>query len=101
MNLHPLLCGFFVAFHLLPLVASQLQAPPQILPSRPLIRHVAPGEDWEMREGRFYRNGEWVFIKTGKMLRAFQQAKSGDEVIADIGLMIDRLNFNNFSLNGC
>ena len=99
MNGHSFLCGVFALSHSLPLVAGQLPATPQVLASRPLIRHAAPGEVWAMREGRFYRNGEWVFIKTGKLLRAFAEAKTADKVIAEIDLMVDQLNFNNFSLN--
>ena len=57
-----------------------------------MIRHVAQGEDWEMREGRFYRSGEWVFIKTGKLLRAFERTKTGDEVIADIEILDDEIS---------
>ncbi len=52
-----------------------------------------------MREGRFHRNGQWVFVKTGKMLRSFEQPGMADRVIADIDVMVGRLNYNNFSLN--
>ncbi len=93
----PLFLAVFIP--LLPGFTCQTPAATELPASRPLIRHVAPGEDWEMREGRFYRNGEWVFIKTGKLLRAFGDAKTADKVIADIDVMVDRLNFNNFSLN--
>src|SRR5688572_25778479 len=63
------------------------------------VREVASGEKWEIRKGRFYQNGEWVFLRTGKLLSGFGQADTADEAIADIDVMIDRLNFNNFSLN--
>jgi hypothetical protein len=71
----------------------------EVSESRPSICRVAPGETWELREGRFYRNGEWVFIKTGKLLRAFAEAKTADMVMADIDILMDWLNFNNISLN--
>src|SRR5262245_40127246 len=87
------------AIILLPLLDGQTAAAAPVPVLRPAVRHVAQDEDWEMREGRFYRNGEWVFIKTGKLLRAFEQPKTADAVIADIDVLVERLNFNNFSLN--
>ena len=95
----PLLLVGFTLLPWLPLFVCQTPAATEVPASRPLIRHVAQGEDWEMREGRFYRNGEWAFIKTGKLLRAFAEVKTADKVITDIDVMVDRLNFNNFSLN--
>jgi hypothetical protein len=67
--------------------------------TQPSVRRVAPNETWEMRQGRFYRNGQWVFLKTGKLLRPFDQSGTADGVIAEIDVMVDRLNYNNFSLN--
>src|SRR5688572_30642880 len=63
------------------------------------LREVSSDEKWEIRKGRFYQNGEWVFLKTGKLLSSFGEEGTADEVIADLDVMIDRLNFNNFSLN--
>jgi hypothetical protein len=89
----------FAALVLLPLLTAQTPAGSEVPASRPTVRQVAPGEEWAMREGRFHRNGQWVFIKTGKLLRAFADAKTADKAIADIDVLVDRLNFNNFSLN--
>ena len=99
MNRYTLRLGFITLFPWPLCLTGSTPAANELAAPRPLIRHVAPGEDWEMREGRFYRNGEWVFIKTGKLLRAFAEAKTADKVIAEIDVMVDRLNFNNFSLN--
>ncbi len=75
--------------------------PPETLPAaeRARPRRVAPGEEWLMRDGRFYRNGQWVFLKTGKLLRPFERPETADQVIAEIDAMIDRLHYNSFSLN--
>jgi hypothetical protein len=62
-------------------------------------RRVAPDEVWEIRNGRFYCNGQWVFLKTGKLLRAFEEPDTADRVIADIDVMVDKLNYNSFSIN--
>ncbi|MBI4581416.1 MAG: hypothetical protein HY718_17065 [Planctomycetes bacterium] len=74
-------------------------APARRATSQPGVRQVEPGETWEIRNGRFYRNGQWVFLKTGKLLRAFEQAEAAEQVIADIEVLVDRLNYNSFSLN--
>ena len=62
-------------------------------------RHVAAQETWEIRDGRFHQNGKWVFIKTAKLLDPFNQPETADKVIANIDVMVDRLQYNNFSIN--
>jgi hypothetical protein len=42
----------------------------------------SPRDNWEMRDGRFYDNGEWVFLKIAKPLRDFGNADSVDQLIA-------------------
>jgi hypothetical protein len=68
-------------------------------PAAPAVRKVAAGEEWKIRDGRFCRNGEWVFVKTGKILRAFDEVETADKLIADIDVLIDRFHFNNFAPN--
>jgi hypothetical protein len=54
---------------------------------------------WSIRNGRFYVDDQWVFLKSGKLLRAFGTATSADPFIADINVMIDQLHYNHVALN--
>ncbi|GMU20746.1 MAG: hypothetical protein AMXMBFR13_08420 [Phycisphaerae bacterium] len=77
-----------------------LSAPPSapaLPPSN--VRQVSAHERWELRDGRFYLNEQWVFLKTGKLLRPFERPEAADEAIADLDVLIKRLNYNNISLN--
>ena len=62
-------------------------------------RAVAPGERWTICNGRFHRNGQWVFLKSGKLLRPFHEPETAAKVIADIDVLSSRLHYNNFSIN--
>ncbi len=62
-------------------------------------RRVAANETWEIRDGRFHRNGRWVFLKTAKLLRNFADPRVGAATIGEIDLLIDRHHYSNFSLN--
>ncbi len=62
-------------------------------------RVVSADERWAIREGRFYQNGRWVFLRTGKLLRGFHDPQTADGVMQDIDVLSGRLNFNNFSIN--
>src|SRR5690242_284883 len=63
------------------------------------VRQVRPNETWEMNNGRFYRNGQWVFLKTAKLLDSFEDASKTDQIIAEIDILIDSLNYNNIAMN--
>ena len=53
---------------------------------------------WEIKNGKFYLDGEWVFLKIGKPLRDFSSLSHVDRLIADL----DRLRskyYNTIELN--
>ncbi len=62
-------------------------------------RQVRPNESWDFNNGRFYRNGQWVFLKSGKLLHSFDDAGKTNQIIGEIDALIDSLNYNNLSLN--
>ncbi|WP_410960005.1 hypothetical protein, partial [Salmonella sp. SAL4434] len=62
-------------------------------------RHPASDEAWEIVDGRLHVNGQWVFLKTGKLLRGYEKAGAADGAIRDIDVLAGRLGYNNFSLN--
>ena len=45
---------------------------------------TAPSKKWEIRDGRFYDNGEWMFLKVAKPLRNFGDENQVDQLIADL-----------------
>jgi hypothetical protein len=53
-----------------------------MVPFAPAL-HARP-EGWEIREGKFMRNGEWIFLKIGKPLRNFADPRDVDRLIADL-----------------
>lgn len=54
---------------------------------------------WSIRNGRFFVDEQWVFLKSGKLLRSFGTATSTNQFIADINVMIDQLHYNHVALN--
>jgi hypothetical protein len=62
-----------------------------ILPAQ--AQQDAPRDNWEMREGRFYDNGEWVFLKIGKPLNDYGSAERVDMMIA----ALDTLQAKNYN----
>ncbi|MFN7138136.1 MAG: hypothetical protein ACK4UN_02235, partial [Limisphaerales bacterium] len=54
---------------------------------------------WSIRNGRFYVDDQWVFLKSGKLLRNFGTATSSTQFINEINIMIDQLDYNHVSLN--
>ena len=46
---------------------------------------IARPEGCELRDGRLYVNGEWVFLKIGKPLRNFVRFAACDALIAQLG----------------
>src|SRR5688572_18536660 len=63
------------------------------------VRQVRPNETWDLANGRFFRNGQWVFLKSGKLLHSFDDASKTNQIIAEIDILIDSLDYNNLSLN--
>lgn len=53
---------------------------------------------WEIRDGRFFRDGEWVFLKIAKPLRNFADPATVDQLIADLDLLAKK-GYNTFELN--
>jgi hypothetical protein len=62
-------------------------------------RQVRPNETWDFNNGRFYRNGQWVFLKSGHLLHDFYDASKTNQIISEIDALIDNLNYNNISMN--
>lgn len=54
---------------------------------------------WSIRDGRFFVDDEWVFLKTGKLLRNFGSGSGVDRIIAEIDVMIDQLDYNHLVFN--
>lgn len=75
------------------------RSPDLLADARSRTRKPAPDETWTIRDGRFQRNGRWVFLKTGKLLRGFEDPATADRVIRDVDLLVDRHHYNHFSLN--
>lgn len=59
--------------------------------------HARPSE-WEIRDGKFFRDGEWVFLKIAKPLRNFADPADIDRLIADLDLLEEK-GYNAFALN--
>jgi len=55
-------------------------------------------KDWQIRNGRFYDNGKWVFLKIGKPLRNFADEVQVDELIADLET-IKKKGYNCLEIN--
>lgn len=55
-------------------------------------------EGCELRNGRLYVNGEWVFLKIGKPLRNFGDAAECDALIADLDTLKEK-HYNCLELN--
>lgn len=59
--------------------------------------HARP-EGCELRHGRLYVNGEWVFLKIGKPLRNFGDAAACDALVADLDTLKEK-HYNCLELN--
>lgn len=55
----------------------------------PTVGDSRPGE-WEIRDGRFFRDGEWQFLKIGKPLRNFASEKEVNQLIADLDVLEEK-----------
>lgn len=44
-------------------------------------------KDWEIRNGKFYENGEWVFLKIGKPLWNFADSSVVNRLIGDLDII--------------
>lgn len=69
------------------------------VPGQGKVRQVGPDETWEMRDGRFYQNGHWVFVRSGKFLDGLEHADAAERVIPIIDILVDKKDYNCFSLN--
>lgn len=52
----------------------------------------------ELRNGKLYVNGQWIFLKIAKPLRNFADAKAVDQLIADLPTLQDK-QYNCIELN--
>ena len=55
-------------------------------------------EGWKMRDGRFYDDGEWVFLKIAKPLRNFGSQAEVDQLIADLDILQEK-DYNTVGIN--
>jgi hypothetical protein len=54
-------------------------------------------KDWQIRNGKLYVDGKWVFLKIGKPLRNFANAESANQLISDLDI-IQRKGYNCLEL---
>ncbi|MCP4640061.1 MAG: hypothetical protein GY851_06500 [bacterium] len=57
-----------------------------------------PNRNAALRDGRFYVDGEWVFLKIGKPLRGFNNAGQIDQLIANLPRLQEK-GYNCLELN--
>lgn len=55
---------------------------------------VVEEQTWEIKDGKFFRNGEWVFLKIAKPLRNFADGNAVQQLIGDL----DRLKAKHFNV---
>jgi hypothetical protein len=53
---------------------------------------------WEIKEGKFYFDGEWEFLKIGKPLRNFANKEEVFRLINDLDILKDK-NYNTIEIN--
>src|SRR5690606_19183228 len=65
------------------------------------VNKVGPPEEsvdekpaWKIENGKFYRDGEWVFLKIAKPLRNFADGNAVQQLIGDL----DRLKSKRFNV---
>ena len=59
---------------------SKSDIPNPVLDANPLVDYTK----WEIKNGKFYLNGKWVFLKVGKPLINFADEQSVDRLIANL-----------------
>ena len=62
-----------------------------------LAEVTTSSERWELRDGRFYDDGEWVFLKIAKPLRNFGNKSQVDQLIAALDVLQAK-NYNCLEL---
>ncbi len=60
--------------------------------------YVADYSLWEIKNGKFYLNGKWVFLKIGKPLRDFSSDAQVNQLIADLDVL-QKKHYNTLELN--
>lgn len=68
-----------------------------LLPAR-LCAQTPPQHAWEIRDGKFYRNGEWIFLKVGKPLRNFADTAVVERLIDDWNVLKAK-HYNTIEIN--
>ena len=53
---------------------------------------------WEIKNGKFYLDGKWVFLKIGKPLRDFSSDAQVNQLIADLDIL-QKKHYNTLELN--
>ena len=64
----------------------------------PVWSQTQPQQDWEIRDGKFYSNGEWVFLKVAKPLRNFADAGAVDRLISELAVLQAK-DYNTIEIN--
>lgn len=63
-----------------------------------LSAQTPPQKAWEIRDGKFYRNGEWIFLKVGKPLRNFADTGAVERLIDDLDVLKAK-HYNAIEIN--
>ena len=60
--------------------------------------HLVDYNLWEIKSGKFYLDGEWVFLKIGKPLRNFSSDAQVNQLITDLDILQNK-HYNTLELN--
>ncbi|MDR2385198.1 MAG: hypothetical protein LBD80_06005 [Tannerella sp.] len=68
--------------------------PNPVIPPNPLVDYTR----WEIKDGKFYLDGEWVFLKIGKPLIDFSDESQVNRLINDLDVLREKY-YNTLELN--
>ncbi len=71
---------------------------PSDIPNPPLSEPVADYTKWKIENGKFYFDGKWIFLKTGKPLINLADANAVDRFISSLDIL-RRKYYTSFELN--
>jgi hypothetical protein len=103
-----LLLTLLIVFMVFPMCAEdnpEIVEPPEeelpmdSVPNPPVdMNPVVDYNLWEIKDGKFYLDGEWKFLKIAKPLRDFSSATAVNQLIADLDILRDKY-YNTIELN--
>lgn len=68
------------------------------IPNPPLSESVVDSSKWKIENGKFYFDGKWKFLKTGKPLINFTDANAVEQLIASLDILRQKY-FTGLELN--